>query len=143
MNIERTWIGDLNLDGVINNADYLLMGSTGSGWQHGDLNYDGKINADDYSLFAYGAAEIAGSRNVSVVPEPGAQSCSLSRVWLGAASPGLICNENLIRICGAGYRREGRHRFLRANRFAVYQPSKSNLEGNRLDGRHIGRFADD
>jgi hypothetical protein len=70
VNIERTWIGDLNLDGVVNSADFALLGTAGGGWQHGDLNYDGVVNADDYSLFDYGAA-IAGSRNINTVPEPG------------------------------------------------------------------------
>jgi hypothetical protein len=75
--VEFTWIGDLNCDGVINATDKAMMGTAGTGWQHGDLNYDGKVNADDYALFAYGAA-MAGSKNISMVPEPGAFGCVLA-----------------------------------------------------------------
>jgi hypothetical protein len=70
VNIERTWIGDLNLDGIVNSADMAAMGTAGGGWQHGDLNYDGVVNADDYALFAYGSA-LSGGRSISSVPEPG------------------------------------------------------------------------
>ncbi|HEY1683593.1 MAG TPA: autotransporter-associated beta strand repeat-containing protein, partial [Tepidisphaeraceae bacterium] len=51
-----TWLGDLNLDGVVDSTDLGLMGLPGTAdWYHGDLNYDGKVNADDWSLFELGA----------------------------------------------------------------------------------------
>lgn len=68
-----TWIGDANLDGVVNAADLVMMapvGTTNATWNEGDFNYDGVVNADDYSLFALGAAY--GSGNISnTLPEPG------------------------------------------------------------------------
>jgi fibronectin-binding autotransporter adhesin len=57
--VKYTFVGDANLDGVINATDYMQIdngfssqsgGSPLSGWINGDFNYDGKINGDDYTL---------------------------------------------------------------------------------------------
>jgi hypothetical protein len=73
--IRYTWVGDTNLDGVVNAADRaaLFAGlgkATGTAtWADGDLNYDRSVNADDFALFTLGAA--FGTANIStVVPEP-------------------------------------------------------------------------
>lgn len=71
--VKFTWIGDTNLDGVVNAADLARMapvGTTNATWSEGDFNYDGVVNADDYSLFALG--DVYGAGNISAVtPEPG------------------------------------------------------------------------
>jgi hypothetical protein len=68
--IRFSWLGDTNLDGVVNAADLSAISPTGTTWATGDFNYDGVVNADDYALFMLGAAY--GSTNItSVVPEPG------------------------------------------------------------------------
>ncbi|HWB53468.1 MAG TPA: dockerin type I repeat-containing protein [Tepidisphaeraceae bacterium] len=70
--VEYTWIGDVNLDGVVDNLDVAAMAQIGTAdatWSMGDLNYDGIINADDYSLLAYGLA-VSDGRSISEVPEP-------------------------------------------------------------------------
>ncbi|HEY1687071.1 MAG TPA: hypothetical protein VGG19_20090 [Tepidisphaeraceae bacterium] len=64
-----TWLGDTNLDGVINTTDLSNISPTGTTWAQGDFNYDGKVNADDYSLFMLGAA-YGKSSIASVLPEP-------------------------------------------------------------------------
>ncbi|HEY1687117.1 MAG TPA: dockerin type I domain-containing protein [Tepidisphaeraceae bacterium] len=68
-----TWLGDLDLDGVVTSADLGVLdahlGSTNADWAEGDLNYDGKVNGDDLSLLMLGAAESNGV-NISSVPEP-------------------------------------------------------------------------
>ncbi len=52
--VKYTYYGDVNLDGVVDGADYtpidngFNMGLTG--WNNGDFNYDGVINGDDYTL---------------------------------------------------------------------------------------------
>jgi hypothetical protein len=74
--IKYTYLGDLNLDGVVNTADLAMMGkvpTTGTdagviSWFDGDLNYDGKINQDDYALFMLGNARQGAS--LASVPEP-------------------------------------------------------------------------
>jgi autotransporter-associated beta strand protein len=70
--VKYTWIGDTNLDGVVNAADLANMapaGTTNATWSEGDFNYDGVVNADDYALFMLGAADQQG--NISTItPEP-------------------------------------------------------------------------
>ncbi|HWB52944.1 MAG TPA: dockerin type I repeat-containing protein [Tepidisphaeraceae bacterium] len=74
--VKYTWLGDTNLDGVVNGTDIsaLLAGETGhlSGWQNGDLNYDGVVNSDDFSLLLLGAAE------ESAAPPPAPEPASLA-----------------------------------------------------------------
>jgi hypothetical protein len=87
--IRYTWLGDLDLDGSVTEADVTAMGkipTTGVeagqiGWFDGDLNYDGKINQDDYALLALGAAE-AGTKMLSV-PEPMTLSALVLPALLG------------------------------------------------------------
>ena len=49
--VSHTYLGDTNLDGVVNATDIarILQGinGQGSGWNFGDLNYDGLINTLD------------------------------------------------------------------------------------------------
>jgi autotransporter-associated beta strand protein len=71
--IKYTWLGDTNLDGVVNNADLLAMaptGTTNATWSKGDFNYDGIVNADDYALFMLGAADSNGANISTTLPEP-------------------------------------------------------------------------
>lgn len=66
-----TWLGDTDLNGVVDSADMLNMapiGTTGATWNQGDFNYDGVVNADDWALLTLGAAEQTG--NFPAVPEP-------------------------------------------------------------------------
>jgi hypothetical protein len=70
--IRYTWMGDANLDGIVNAADLAMISSNGSTWSTGDFNYDGVVNADDYALFDLGLAE--GGSTVIPFPEP---------TWLG------------------------------------------------------------
>ncbi len=52
--VKYTYYGDLNLDGVVNGADYLRIDAgyvTGlTGWANGDLNGDGVVDGSDYTL---------------------------------------------------------------------------------------------
>lgn len=58
--IRRTWMGDANLDGVINADDLTLimlgqiLGQTS--WQWGNFNYDTRIDADDWGDTMLGVA---------------------------------------------------------------------------------------
>lgn len=66
--IKYTYIGDANLDGVVNAADLALMSPTGTTWTQGDFNYDGVVNGDDYALFMLGEAEQGAP--LTQAPEP-------------------------------------------------------------------------
>jgi len=52
--VKYTYLGDANLDGVVNGLDY-AQADNGfnfgmAGWSHGDFNYDGQVSAIDYAL---------------------------------------------------------------------------------------------
>lgn len=68
--IKFTWIGDANLDGIVDANDLALMSSSGKTWRDGDFNYDGVVNADDYSLYMFGAAASGGMNISTILPEP-------------------------------------------------------------------------
>jgi hypothetical protein len=65
-----TWIGDTNLDGVVDASDFAAISPTGTTWSTGDFNYDGQVNADDYALFMLGLSESGGANIFATLPEP-------------------------------------------------------------------------
>jgi hypothetical protein len=81
--VKYTYLGDTNLDGVLDASDFnaVLSGVTNSlsGWQNGDLNYDGLANAADLALFlpAYAHYQsnpipLGGTGPAGAIPEPAA-----------------------------------------------------------------------
>jgi autotransporter-associated beta strand protein len=55
--IMYTLLGDANLDGKVNGADFAIMAtnfnqSVTNGWDEGDFNYDGSVNGEDFALLA-------------------------------------------------------------------------------------------
>jgi hypothetical protein len=46
--VRDTYMGDLNLDGVIDGSDATTYGS--AGWEDGDFNYDAAVDSADASL---------------------------------------------------------------------------------------------
>jgi hypothetical protein len=60
--LRRTRLGDVNMDGVVNFSDLLLLaqhyGQTNRIWDQGDMNYDGTVNFADLLALAqnYGGA---------------------------------------------------------------------------------------
>jgi hypothetical protein len=66
--IRFTLLGDLNLDGVVNSADFILFadsfgqsGGAAAAYYHGDVNYDGTVNSEDFILFADNFGKSLGS----------------------------------------------------------------------------------
>jgi fibronectin-binding autotransporter adhesin len=99
--VKYTFVGDANLDGVINAEDYILIDNGFenqlTNWFNGDFNYDGVINGDDYTLIdnAFNtqgsvnfASASAGPTNMiaggTAVPEPAMLSV------LGVAVLGMV-----------------------------------------------------
>ena len=92
-----TWIGDVNMDGVVDQNDYDVMDyyqvfgtggePFGAGWWTGDLNGDGVVNQNDYDLADYGQVFQDGSTLgrahslLGTAPEP----ATLALVALGVA----------------------------------------------------------
>lgn len=54
--IMYTLLGDANLDGKVNGADFTVLASNfnqgGKSWDEGDFNYDGNVNGADFTLLA-------------------------------------------------------------------------------------------
>jgi hypothetical protein len=91
--IAYTYAGDLNMDGLIDGADYGVIDNSvqfpgTTGYHNGDFNYDGVIDGADYGIIdnaiqlqgnplipptQFGSAVISAS-GVSAVPEPAATS---------------------------------------------------------------------
>ncbi len=82
--VKYTWLGDANLDGVVDGTDYALtdtgFGSGGNRWNIGDYNYSGTVDGTDYSLIDTGFGSQSGA-----LPEPacvgilGVLGCGLLR----------------------------------------------------------------
>jgi hypothetical protein len=78
-NIQRTWIGDANLDGEFNSSDLTAVFQAGqyedsrrtnSTWATGDWNGDLEFSSTDLVVAFQDAGYEAGPRNVAAVPEP-------------------------------------------------------------------------
>jgi autotransporter-associated beta strand protein len=54
--IKYTLMGDANLDGLVNSADFNILAAnfnqSVTGWDQGDFNYDGLVNSADFNLLA-------------------------------------------------------------------------------------------
>ena len=54
--VEYTLLGDANLDGIVNAADFTILAANFNqpvtGWDQGDFNYDGLVNAADFTDLA-------------------------------------------------------------------------------------------
>ena len=80
VDLKNTWIGDANLDGEFNSADFVEVFVRGeyedtvagnSTWAEGDWNGDGDFNSGDFvAAFSDGGYENGPRTSVSAVPEP-------------------------------------------------------------------------
>jgi len=83
--LNRTWMGDANLDGNVNFADFVALadhfGGPG-GWGQGDFNADGTVQFPDFAILAsnYGMTSTAVA---AAVPEP----CSAVLLMIGVLLP--------------------------------------------------------
>jgi hypothetical protein len=54
--VKYTLLGDANLDGLVNAADFTILAANFNqpvtGWDQGDFNYDGLVNAADFTDLA-------------------------------------------------------------------------------------------
>jgi len=67
-----TLLGDANLDGKVNGADFTLMAThfndaVTDGWDEGDFNYSGTVNGDDFVLLADNFNQFASQSAVSAL----------------------------------------------------------------------------
>ncbi|MCA9150792.1 MAG: PEP-CTERM sorting domain-containing protein [Planctomycetales bacterium] len=76
--LKKSWVGDANLDGEFNSADFVQIFQSGkyeqevaAVWSEGDWNGDGRFNSGDFvAAFTGGGYEQGVRAAVSAVPEP-------------------------------------------------------------------------
>jgi autotransporter-associated beta strand protein len=92
-----TLLGDANLDGKVNGADFAILAtnfnkatSGASGWDQGDFNYDGKINGADFAALA------------SNFNQGASQAADVAAVDSFAAANGLSLTSNVPEPASAG-----------------------------------------
>jgi hypothetical protein len=84
--VRYTYVGDLNLDGVVNSVDFAMLAShfnsNNAFWTDGDCNYDGRVNSLDFNALSanFGLSISPSSALGTIVPEP-----SLLAVVVGLA----------------------------------------------------------
>lgn len=96
--IQYTWVGDANLDGMVNAADLALISAGGATWSTGDFNYDGIVNSDDYALFMVSAAVSGGASISATLPEPSI-AVIVGSVALLSVARRSKCRPTSIEIC--------------------------------------------
>jgi hypothetical protein len=96
--VKYTYIGDANLDGEVNNSDFVILahnfGASPADWSQADFNYDGVVGPTDFGIFAtYDDSGTGGSFGnplaVVATPEPG------SLAMLGVTSALLVRRRKL------------------------------------------------
>jgi hypothetical protein len=79
--VKYTWMGDTNIDGILDTADFnaVLNGVTNAltGWQNGDINYDGVVDTTDFGLLMTAMSNYTGPLGgggtpAGAIPEPAA-----------------------------------------------------------------------
>lgn len=76
--LKKTWVGDANLDGFFNSADFIAVFQVGkfevnadANWSEGDWNGDARFSSGDFvAAFQDGGFEAGARPAVSAVPEP-------------------------------------------------------------------------
>ena len=67
--VKYTLLGDANLDGLVNAADFLILSvnfnEPVTGWDQGDFNYDGLVNAADFTDLAANFNQAASGASVA------------------------------------------------------------------------------
>jgi hypothetical protein len=105
-----TYAGDLNLDGLVDGADYGVIDNYvqfpgTDGYANGDFNYDGVIDGADYGVidntiqlqgepFPGGTYAVFGGTGVTPVPEPSAGAVTLLAVLIGAGRRRRRCRRH-------------------------------------------------
>ena len=93
--IKNTWLGDSNLDGEFNSADFVTTFTAGqyeddiegnSTWETGDWNGDADFDSSDFvTAFTSGGYEMGPRQAVAAVPEPASLSVLAWLSLVGAA----------------------------------------------------------
>jgi hypothetical protein len=89
--IDYTLLGDANLDGKVNGADFTLMAANfnnavTSGWDEGDFNYDASVNGDDFVLLADNFDQFAS--------EPAVSAADIAALDSFASANGITFGDN-------------------------------------------------
>jgi hypothetical protein len=94
--IKYTLLGDANLDGKVNGADFTIVAnhfsnSVTAGWDRGDFNYDGEVNGADFLLLAANFEQSASQSAVSSADLAGSSQIDASVMSVPlAATPAVV-----------------------------------------------------
>jgi autotransporter-associated beta strand protein len=117
--VTYTLLGDANLDGVVNSADFNILAANFNqsitGWDQGDFNYDGLVNSADFNELAANFNQGVSGADVSAGDVAALDAFAAANgVSLAANVPEPTAVE-LIALAGAGLlirRRRGRPTFV-------------------------------
>ena len=111
--IATTWLGDANLDGIVNGDDYGFWSNTVSSnpksyiyggakpeWVDGDFNYDGRVDSDDYGFWSNTMTTPGANYDLGFTPQFGpvvsqqvatassaAEDLTVGQGWNGSSVP--------------------------------------------------------
>jgi hypothetical protein len=96
--IAYTLLGDVNLDGKVNGADFAILAANfnkaANGWDQGDFNFDGSVNGADFAVLAENFNQGASGASVMSAADPAVSTpgSDVAAMQAFAASNGFQIN---------------------------------------------------
>jgi len=113
--IMYTLLGDANLDGKVDGADFALMAvnfndAVTNGWDQGDFNYDGTVNGADFVLLANNFNQFASQSSVAADDLAAVDSFAASNGITLTSVPEPVSGTMILVMAGGAVAKRRRHR---------------------------------